>query len=78
MIFCLNFGGDIMGYYIIGFVIMTLITSTILISTDWLKNPYDYGFGDYLFTGMVSIFWFIILPIYLIGYLGKSITTLLK
>jgi hypothetical protein len=52
--------------------------SIFLTKIDWLASPYNYDFGDYLFTGMVSLFWIVVIPVLLIGYLGDKIVSILK
>ena len=54
---------------------MTIITAAILIYNDWLLGD---GFAEYYFTGFVSLFWMIVLPLFLIGYLGNFIQEYIK
>lgn len=57
--------------YLILYLIMCLIVSKILIYKNLLISIGDLDFGDYFVIGFISIFWPIVIPIFLIGYIGS-------
>ena len=67
-----------MSLLIIIYVIICCITSTILLYDKWLGSRRNYEISDYIITGAASLLGFIILPLLILGLIGKEINSLIK